>query len=286
MAIRGAFSFLLFLMSAVSTAAPAPESVYYGRRVDFTDHRDIYALKLLGAALGRSASSYKLLPSQQAMTQRRALKELEDGSPLVQVVWCMTTKAREQQAFPIRIPIDKGLLGWRLALLTKQNSDAFKSVRSIKDLSGFTAVQGHDWPDIDILRSNGLSVYGGTSYEGLFNMLAIGHADYFPRSVAEIGLESYQYADKNVVVDAHIALHYPNAFYYFVNKNNKKLAGAITQGLEAMIADGSYERMFHQYFDGYIKNAHFERRIIIELNNPLLPVSIPVGRKELWVKLP
>jgi hypothetical protein len=95
------------------------------------------------------------------------------------------TKA-EAALLPIRIPIDKGLLGWRIFLVNRAKADQFAAVKTLDGLRPYQAGQGHDWPDTDILRANGLKVQGSANYDGLFKTLQAGRIDYFPRSVVEI----------------------------------------------------------------------------------------------------
>ena len=272
----------LLLLGGTASAAMAAEKIFYPRPESASDPRVEYPLKLLDMALKKSGAQYELLPSQLAMQQGRALQEVEFGSDMVHIVWSMTSKEREQKTLPIRIPIYKGLIGWRLPLVTQNASIQFMGVKEIEDMKPFEAGQGHDWPDTEILRFNGLAVQGSPTYEGLFLMLEANRFHYFPRSVIEIWAEADLHAHNGVVIDSHIALHYPAAFYYFVNKGNTKLAKALTQGLEKSIADGSFDQLFHQYFDPLIKRSDLGNRTVIELKNPLLPALTPLGRKELW----
>lgn len=277
---RIAFAFFFVFCAS----AQAAEKIYYPRPESATDPRTEYPVKLLELALKKSDAQYDLQPSVATMVQGRAITEVESNKGNVHIVWTMTSKEREQQLLPIRIPIYKGLIGWRLPLVMQKDADQFKSVKSIADMNRFDAGQGHDWPDTEILRSNGLKVNGATNYEGLFKMLENGRFHYFPRSVAEIWAEAETHASKGIVVDKNIALHYPAAFYYFVNKNNRQLADTVTRGLEKAISDGSFEKLFQQFNGPTIKRSNLENRAIIELKNPLLPAETPLNRKELWFR--
>ena len=236
-------------------------------------------------ALKKSGKQYELLPSLESlpnMLQGRALKELEDGRGRVHIVWSVTSKEREQKVMPIRIPIDKGLLGWRLPLVMESHIDQFRNVNNLEGLKPLISGQGHDWPDTEILRSNGLQVQTSPNFESLFFMLEAGRFHYFPRSLVEIWREADQHTNQGMVVAHHIILHYPSAFYYFVNKKNTTLAQDLTKGLEMAIADGSFEKLFHQYHDDAIRLADLKNRTVIELKNPFLPTETPLERKDLW----
>ena len=98
------------------TCAHAGDVIRYPQPESVLDRRNDYALELLQLALREAGSSARLAPAESPMTQERMLSELQAGKNL-QVLWTMTTKEREKQALAIRVPIYKGLIGWRLALV-------------------------------------------------------------------------------------------------------------------------------------------------------------------------
>jgi ABC-type amino acid transport substrate-binding protein len=275
---------ILLLLSLPAPCALAGATIYYPRPESATDKRYDYPARLLELVLKKSGDAYLPLPSPISMPQSRALAEVANGSKLVTVAWGMTSIERERQVLPIRIPVDKGLLGWRLALVSDKHPDLFKGVTSVRELGAFSAGMGHDWPDTPLFRANGQKVLDVPNYELLFRMLANGRFHYFPRSVNEVWEELD--AHKGIVLDQHIALHYTAPFYFFVHKDNAALAAAITDGFERAIADGSFDRLFKEYFGKQIRRAGIGRRRVLELNNPSLPPQTPLGRKEFWLRLP
>ena len=260
----------------------ATEKVRYPLPESEGDVRYAYPIKLLELAIKKADSNYALEPSRVVMQQKRALREIELNSPDLQIVWSMTSKLREQQLLAIRIPIDKGLLGWRLPLVMRQNVEQFKNVRTVHDLGSFDAGQEAYWPDTDILRFNGLKVVEVSYYESTFKMLANNRFHYFPRSVLEIADEARFHESEGIVIDKYIAIHYPAASYFFVNKKNTALAEAIRVGLEKAIRDGSFDVLFNEYHNFSMLAAQLKGRTVIELQNPLLPDDMPLERKELW----
>jgi hypothetical protein len=71
-------------------------------------------------------------------------------------------------------------------LINRSDAAKFTKVKTLDDLRQLQAGQGHDWPDTEILRFNGLNVQVSASYESLFTMLRAQRFDYFPRSIIEI----------------------------------------------------------------------------------------------------
>ncbi|MBX9753280.1 MAG: transporter substrate-binding domain-containing protein [Pseudomonadaceae bacterium] len=245
---------------------------------------EIYVIKLLQLALDHSPIRYHLQPTEEPMNQSRAQLSLEHNQPELQVMWAMTTREREERLQPIRIPIYKGLIGWRVNLLRQTDSQLLSHVRTLDDLKALRFGQRHDWPDTPLLRANGLQVVTSPSYPGLFGMLAAGRFDAFPREVVTAWQEQAMAAQNGqaLVVDEHVVLHYPSAFYFFTSRQRPELAEQIRLGLEAAIADGSFKALFQQHHAETLRRARLEQRQVIELNNPDLPDATPFSRKELW----
>lgn len=279
---RPAVLLILLFLLASTAIAEGPILVRYAKMPDTTDIRNIYPLQILNLILKKSGAQYQLVPVEMKILQGRVLKELEFGR-MVDIEWAMTSIESENKLLPIRIPIDKGLLGIRLLLIHKDNVSKFSHVKSIEDLKRFKAGQGHDWPDYTILIRNGLPTIGSPSYEGLFLMVEQKRIDYFPRSADEIWAEAEQYKDHSIVIEPTLMLHYPTAEYFFVNKSNKMLADLLLRGFNIAIQDGSFERLFLQHNQKILKVLN--GRTIIELKNPILPAETPLSRKELWYKV-
>ena len=142
----------------------------------------------------------------------------------------------------------------------------------------------HDWPDTSILEWNGMTMFRSSTYAGLFKMLAMERIDYFPRSVIEIWREYEANKSMKITVDENVLVYYPTAFYYFVSKKRPELARAIESGLETMIKDGRFEKLFMHYHADYIDAVNIDKRALIVLKNPLLPPETPINRQELWYK--
>jgi hypothetical protein len=263
--------------------------VHAAEQLNYPLHSDgiepeAYALALLTAALERTPGHYQLQPTPVPMAQSRALLAIEHDSKSVQVMWTMTTREREERLLPVRIPIYRGLIGWRVLMQRSTDAERLATVQNLDKLKRFSFGQRHDWPDTAILRANGLKVVTSQHYRGLFQMLAAGRFDLFPREVVVAWQEQARAAESGLKlsIDSQLVLHYPTAFYFFTSRNRQDLAADIERGLEAMIADGSFQRLFEQYHGDTLRQANLHKRRIIELHNPDLPPATPFARKELW----
>jgi len=264
------------VLASAGTVVRYPPSEPQGN-VGHEDPNAYFPVRLLRAALEHSGRDYLPQPTTQMMRQNRALVELQSGRA-IEVLWTMTSRQRERDLLPVRVPLDRGLIGWRLLLIRRRDEARYAAIRKASELQALEALQGHDWPDTDILRANHYRVQTSSDYAGMFKMLSSGRVDYFPRSVFEVWSEAEAFADQGLMVAPGLALHYPSAFYYFVNKANIALAADLQRGLEAMMADGSYERLFQEYFGETLRRSALPTRRVFELRNPLLPEATPMAR--------
>lgn len=268
-----------FASAAVS--APAATTITYPRPESLGDERAAYPIALLKLGLSKVGNPYQLAPSPAQMQQGRALRLLARGQG-IDLLWTVTSREREADFLPIRIPIDRGLIGWRLLLIRARDRALFAPVATASALAPLRAGQGHDWPDTEVLRANHFAVFTSTAYDRLFKMLDRGHIQYFPRAVTEIWQEIAAHPDLRLDAADGVVLHYPEALYFFVNKSNTALAASVEQGLRIAIADGSMQTLFEQYYGEAIARAGLAQRTIISIDNPLLPAATPLADPALW----
>ena len=245
------------------------------------DARHRYYIELLDLVLKKTDGPYRLVGVPTSMPQGRALALLEKGE-MLDVVWTMTSTAREAALRPIRIPLFKGLFGTRLLLIRSADAERFRQIREVNVLRALATGQGHDWPDTAILEHNGFRVTSKATYEALFRMLCRGRIDFFPRSVIEIWEEADRYATDGLVVAPGPVLHYPTALYFFVHRDNTILAQRLEEGFRRARADGSFDRLFQAHFGALLARARLDARPRFDLLNPLLPAATPLARAALW----
>ena len=278
--MRMASRLLACLLFAAHLAASAVEIVRIPKPEFEGDRRYDYPLQLLQLALSKSGTEYRIQPAEITMNQERQVLEIEAGRT-IDVGPIPSSAEREARLLPIYIPINKGLLGWRLGLIRKGDQGLVAGINTLDDLKRLRLAQGQEWPDTQILRANGIDVITAPRYEGLFKMLTGKRFDYFPRSMMEIWDEQALNAD-TLEVEPHLALHYFYDSYFMVNRQNTRLANDIRNGLEKAIADGSFDKVFQQYFGERLRKARLDARTVIELRNPLLTPGTPSDRPELW----
>lgn len=246
------------------------------------DERHKYPQALLKLALEKTGVRYEMVASSRIKYQSKALRQLRENIE-VNVVWSMTDRQREEDLLPIRIPIAKGLIGWRVLLTHKNKPFYKKDVSNLSDLLVYSPIQGIDWPDTKILQANGFNVLGAQNHAEAASLLSRQQADFYPRSVIEALTELQQEgADPDIRLKEGLALHYKAAMYFFVNKRNVTLARLLEVGLERAIADGSFDKLFYEYHDEMLKQLALDKIMYFELDNPLLPILTPVLESKYW----
>ncbi len=217
------------------------------------------------------------------LPQSRSISLIQQG--VYDVHWMATSQEREKQLLPVRIPLFKGLIGWRLMFVHQDNVKRFAALETKQNLQKLTAGQGRDWPDTKVLESNGFRVFKATTTAGLLQMVSLKRVDYFPRSVIEIWHEYNLKQYDAIVIDPTFVLQYPAAQYLFVRKDNQILHDILETGLNKAIANGTFDQLFYQYFGSMLKDANLKQRKIIRLDNPMMSAQTPLGRKELWYSI-
>jgi len=208
------------------------------------------------------------------LTQGRRLRYIDNK--LIDVIWTGTNIKRERLYLPVRMPLLGGLLGYRVALIHKDNREKFTNITQAQ-LKKLTACQGAHWPDSDILEDNGFKVERVVHYDSMFKMLVRKRCDYFPRAIYEAFAE--QQALKNsmpeIITIDNFIIHYPFHFYYFVHRDNKQLAQRLQLGLMAALKDGSWLQLIkgHAITKHLFPLAKWHDKRFFELKNQKLPIQ-------------
>ncbi|WP_020408021.1 substrate-binding periplasmic protein [Hahella ganghwensis] len=275
------------LMTAVLSAQAAdPMNIRHLKPQSEEDIRNSYFISLLGAAMEVTKGEfgpYTLTESQEFVYQSRVFWLLENNRGF-DVAWSMTSQEREDKVRPIRIPLMKGLLGVRLFIIREDRRERFSQIHSLEDLKDYTALQGHDWPDTKILSANRLPVRTIPQYSEMFKQISLGKYDYFPRGVLEIYGELETTPYDNLIAEPHLVLTYPAPIYFFVSKQNERLAERLEKGLRMLIANGEFDRLFleHPVHRKALKEMQLDKRQVLRIRNPDLSEETPLDEPELW----
>lgn len=279
-------SFLIALILITPQCLSNETTVRYLLRDKSKTTNDRYYSQLLSLALEKTKQPNEkiiLKPVDIGMLQRRALEALLNANT-IDIVWTMTSIEREKTFVPIRIPLKKGLMGYRVLLINKKDRAKFDSIKSLSQLKKLTGGQGRDWPDTKILQANKFKLITSMGYNELFKMLQANRFDFFPRSVSEAWAEVAGRPNSGLMVQPSIMLKYTSPFYFFVNPKQKKLAARIEKGLRLAIKDGSFDKLFQEHLrkTNTIPLAELKKMKVYELSNPYLSKETPIDEEALW----
>lgn len=251
---------------------------------NFSDPNAAYAIKMLKLAIAHSDTpNYQLSISEEDFTQARVNEEVRTGG-LLDLCWTTSDAQIETQLQPIRIPLFKGLLGYRIFIINKNNQAKFDNVKTLDDLKRLTIGQGRTWADGRILEANGFNVVKANKYPSLFYMVEGGRFDGFPRGVNEPFGELEARPELDLTVEKNLMVYYQMPFYFFVSPENKILAKTLETGFERAIANGEFDKVFYgdKAIQDVLQKANMKNRTLFKLDNPLLSKETPVNRPELW----
>jgi len=280
---------VFFLWAGCAAAEPGDDFIYAADRAE-TGLDNGYVWRVLRDALDHTRAAYGdyRLETAPPMPDRRQIRALARGEPPLTVGAFTADSNLEQEVTPVRIPVERGLLGYRVLLVREADLGHFAQVSSLADLLAFRFGLMPVWGDGPVMRAAGLQVVPGESHEGLFRMLAAGRFDAFSRGVTEI-LAEYDYAAREVpglAVEPHLLLHYPLPIYFCFSRDaaGHRRAERVAAGLHAMVADGSLKKMFDAEYAEIEVRLDLDHRQVIELANPLLDGRDPLNEPGLWYR--
>jgi hypothetical protein len=224
-----------------------------------------------------------LSPQFTTVTQDRGLALMQEGR--IDVVSMPTTLQRERDLRAIRFDILRGLLGYRVLLIRKQQQADFAAVQSLAELRRFRLGFGMHWADLSLLQYNGFQVMAVPRYESLFAMLARERFDGFPRGLNEAWqeIDEQEAHFPDLMVEPTLAFHYPWPVYFFVHRDNRALAERLQLGLQRAQADGSLRQLFMQHHGQLLQQAQLSKRRLFLLSNPTLPPGTPKADTSWWL---
>jgi hypothetical protein len=258
-------------------AAADPEVLIYPKRPD--SPRWNYALGLIELALKESGRDTVLKPTGEVMSQTRAARELELGG--VDFIWTGTSAEYEERFHAVRIPVMRGLDGYRICIINPKRQAAFSAVQSLDDLKRLSIGQDPGWSDVKVLDAAGFKIVTAPS-DSLLEMTERERFDCFLRGVHEAPAEVAKYP--GLAVESDLMIVYPFTSFFFVNKDDTKLAGDLENGLKKAYADGSFMAYFknHPAIKAIFEQARIAQRRRFDIPNPLLTEATRAIPAEYW----
>jgi hypothetical protein len=241
------------------------------------DHPALKELVTLAADLTVEEYGAYQIERSIEMEQGRAFVSLAQ-SQSINLATAAISRERENTTLPIYFPLTRGLLGFRLCLVKKQNIALFENINTTRDFRSNRLLLGvgAHWPDKTVIEQNQLQAVSNPVHAQLYDMLNMDRFDCFPRGIAEIAYELEKYPTDDVVVEDNIALIYPNAHFMFISPTHVRLKERLETGLMLAKQNGDYKRYFDKHYLVLLKKHGFYSRKLLFLTNPDLS---PKARK-------
>jgi hypothetical protein len=279
----------VLLFALLTACSSASEMTYiYNAPESQLDKRYEYHWEILRTALEKTTDKYGpyRMTAAGTMTEKRQANELKAASGKLTVMYLGTIPEFEKELVPVRIPVDKNLGGYCVFLIRKGEQERFDNVKTLDDLRKFSYGLGLGWIDVDILRASHFKVVTGSSYDGLFEMLANKRFDIFLRATVEVLDELEERKEKfpELTIEQHLILYYPLPMYFWFSKNEegKRLAARAEEGMRKMIEDGTYDKIFDKYQKHKVEKLDLKNRRIFKIENPFLVPETPFNETKLW----
>jgi hypothetical protein len=245
-----------------------------------------YGYAILDDALEHSLARYgpyRVEPVSTEMSENRVRQEILKGDLVNVMVHNADHKEINEELLRIDVALDKGLEGYRLVFIRTTDQGRVNQVRDINGLRQLQVGTGEQWSDVAIFHYNRIYPVTAKNYESLLLMLERGRFDLFPRTATGILAEYDNCKGKypDLTIDQHLLIYWPTAKYIYVSKSAPRLAERIRYGLHKMQQDGSFEKHFEKHSSQVMAKLNLPGRMLIELENPLLPTWAKISRPEL-----
>lgn len=235
-----------------------------------------YANYLLEAAM-QAAGFRAVLEKAPQASELRSLHEAQSGRIHVALLPPTPERLALYAAGKIRmipIPIERGLLGWRIGFIHKDHQHKTERIKSLEDLQALTFGQGVDWLDTKIYRQSNITTREIQAWRNgeFINQIRTGIIDVFPMGIDEsinYYLPRFQQAHPEITLDQHLLIRYPWFRFVWVTADSSgdELYEALQTGFDVIAQNGEFESLWLKHRQPS-KTSHRQDRVEIELNNP------------------
>lgn len=242
-----------------------------------TQSRQQYEREVLEAALNATVASHGQWQLQEDLTDYPLAADeasifRSKGFDVFGTV-AGNTKLAEEKKILIPLPLMKGLLGYRILIIREDDKEKFAEIKSAQQLQKLRMGIPTTWADAELFRQNGYKVEEKGSFDDLFSRLENNEFDYVTFGANEVTgvFNERAAASGKLTVDSSLVVFYPFPLVFYVNPDNKILAGRVARGLQVISTNGVLDSIFKRYFAADLTTVDLPARKMISLKNPILP---------------
>lgn len=268
-------SLFLINLPLVAGVSAAPGSIVTdSKQVTLTIARprdpsrpNIYVETLLKSAIAEAGFQLTIDYADFPFNQMKAEQLLLDGK-MVDVAWMPATTKRLESLRSVPVPLYQGLHGNRLLLITQGSQGKFNGISTTNHLVKLVGITPKAWSDYDILTKNGLVIHGDLNYPASLKAVSDGLGDYFPRSALTIKGDIAAYPKLSFDIEENLVLKYPIYTMLFLSNKKSPILDMLLSGFAKLLDNGTYERLFLQFYQDRIASLNLTNRRYLYLDNP------------------
>lgn len=215
--------------------------------------------------------------------ERRNVHQISSGATHVDMMPVTPRRlelVRQGKLRMIPIPLDRGILSYRLNILLEKQKDILANVYEPKDLHAFIMGQNEGWMDVEIYRAAGIPTKEIRNWaDGEFaKQMEAGYISLFPLGLEEtltFFLPHFRKTYPQLTVDEHILIHYPWFRFVWVSPlaDADELYDALVRGFNIIVQDGTFMTLWNRHRSEPDAKLFISRRII-NINNPFYGVDL------------
>lgn len=262
----------IFLLTLLSSTVPAYGGVYVMQNEPHLAHGRALIFAALDAA-GFQAD----FQDAPIGNERRNVHQISSGITHVDMMPATPQRlelVRQGKLRMLPVPLDRGILSYRLNILLERKKDMLKSVREPKDMHAFVIGQNEGWMDVEIYRAAGIPTKEVRNWsDGQFaKQMEAGFIDLFPLGLEEtltFFLPHFRKAYPQLAADEHILVRYPWFRFVWVSPSPDadELYDALVRGFDAIVQNGTFMSLWLRHRAEPDKKLFTARRII-NIGNP------------------
>ncbi len=254
----------------------APYQLVYPRPENDDYTRTSMQFAILQEALNKTVAQYgpyTLVYSAAKMNHPRSYADMKSPQNSVNVMARTYQTELTETLLALPFPVDRGIVGHRVLLIRAGTAPQFAQIKTLDQLRKVRFGTVATWSDVKIFEDNRLLTERGGSLDNVIKMLAAKRFDAVSLDVEEI--QKIVLDNSGLEVEPHLLLHYPSAriFYFSRDKDGAANLERIRAGLDIMVRDGSFSRLFLHYRGAALHRSKIEGRTMLQLENRLVPAD-------------